>query len=159
NRGRTSSAGIVLGLGLFKFQFVIPLAAMLAWHLGRKFIVAFAGTAAVLFGISWKLVGSTGLQTYWQMLLEGTPEMLWRMPNLRGMVESLGVYPAVAVALSIVVAIWCMVKVEQVGSGGFALAIVCSLLVSHHAHVYDCLLLIIPTFYALEAAIAQKKQW
>ena len=104
-------------------------------------------------------VGSTGLANYWGMLVGGTPEMVSRMPNLRGMVESLGGPPAFAVALAIALAAWCAIKVMQLKDGAFELAIIVSLLVSHHGHVYDCVLLIIPIFYALEKATAENKTW
>src|SRR5262249_32886210 len=159
NRGRDWSCGILLGLALFKFQFVIPLAAMLAWRLGQKFVIAFVTTAAALLTASWLLVGTAGLAGYWAMLVGGTPEMVSRMPNLRGMVESLGGPTTLAVALAIALAAWCAIKIKQMESGGFELAIIISLLVSHHSHVYDCLLLIIPIFYALEKAVAQSKTW
>lgn len=157
HRGRNLRAGIMLGLSLFKFQFIVPLVAMLAWRLGRNYVIAFTATAAALCGISWMLVGTAGLRSYWQMLVEGTPEMVWRMPNLRGIVESLGGPPVLPIALALALAVWCATRVAQMDSGGFALAIVCSLLVSHHGHVYDCLLLVIPAFCALETALMQKK--
>jgi hypothetical protein len=159
NRGRDWSCGILLALALFKFQFIIPLAAMLAWRLSQKFVIAFVTTAAALFAASWFMVGSAGLASYWAMLVGGTPEMVSRMPNLRGVVESLGGPPALGVALAVVLAALCAIRVTQVKEGAFELAIIISLLVSHHGHVYDCLLLIIPIFYALEKAVAENKTW
>lgn len=159
NRGRKGSAGVLLALGLFKFQFVLPLAAVLAWRLGRKFLIAFSVTAAALLALSWLLVGTTGLVRYWQMLAQGTPEMEWRMPNLRGMIEALGGPALLTIVLSIALVVWCAMRVAQMDKGGFALAVVCSLLVSYHSHVYDCILLVIPIFYALGKAITEGKQW
>src|SRR5262249_3899417 len=124
NRGRDWSCGILLGLALFKFQFIIPLAAILAWRLGKNFVIGFVPLAAALLAASWFLVGTAGLASYWAMLVGGTPEMVSRMPNLRGMVESLGGPPAVAVTLAVALAAWCAIKVTQVKDGALELAII-----------------------------------
>ena len=152
-RGRQISCGILLGLALFKFQFILPTAAILAFQMGRKFVLAFAATALALLGSCWALVGTAGLRNYWQMVEQGTPEMTWRMPNIRGAVESLGGPPLVAVILGLGLCAWCAFRVGRLGTSGFGLAIVCSLLASYHGHVYDCVLLIIPVFCAMEEAL------
>src|SRR5438034_250427 len=84
---------LLLGLGLFKFQFIIPLIAILAFRRRAKLISAFLLTSAALLAVSWVLVGTSGLRLYWNLLSHHTPEMVWRMPNLRGLVESLGGSP------------------------------------------------------------------
>ena len=158
NGGRKLSAGVLLALGLFKFQFIIPLAVLLGWRLGQKFVLAFSATAAALLALSCLLLGTSGLTSYGQMLADGTPEMAWRMPNMRGMIEGVGGPELLPIVLAAILVIWCAWKISQMQSGGFALAVVCALLVSHHGHVYDCILLIIPIFYVLEKTIAQNER-
>src|SRR5207245_10136006 len=106
-RKRDASCGILLGLALFKFQFIVPLVVILALRRRLKLISAFVATAAALLGASWMLVGTSGLRLYWHLLGNHTPEMAWRMPNLRGLVESLGGPPTLSVALSLCLVLWC----------------------------------------------------
>jgi hypothetical protein len=152
-RKRDASCGILLGLALFKFQFIAPLVVILAFRRRLRLIAAFLTTAAALLGVSWMLVGTSGLRLYWQLLGNHTPEMLWRMPNLRGLVESLGGAPTLSVALSLCLVLWCGWTVARMETGGFPLATLCTVLVSYHGHVYDYVLLAIPVLWILNRAI------
>jgi hypothetical protein len=146
----------LLGLGLFKFQYVIPLVAVLAFCWRPRLIAAFLGMALSLLGLSWMLVGSSGLRSYYQMLFHHTPEMAWRMPNIRGVVESLGGSPALIIALSICVVLWCGLRVTRSEAGAFAAAIVGAALVSYHGHIYDDVLLLVPILWVLNRAVLEK---
>src|SRR5205823_2821169 len=86
----TAFSFLLLGLAVFKFQFIAPLVVILALRRRLKLISAFLATAVTVLGVSWMLVGTSGLNLYWQLLGNHTPEMVWRMPNVRGLVESLG---------------------------------------------------------------------
>jgi hypothetical protein len=155
-RKQDYSCGILLGLGLFKFQFIIPLVALLAFRWRPRLIAAFLGTALSLLGLSWILVGSSGLMSYYQLLRHHTPEMAWRMPNIRGVVESLGGSPALIIALSLCVVLWCGLRVARSEAGAFATAIVCAELVSYHGHSYDGVLLLVPILWALNRAVLER---
>jgi len=152
-RKQDASCGILLGLALFKFQFIAPLVVILAFRRRLKLISAFLATAAAVLGASWMLVGTSGLRLYWQLLANHTPEMVWRMPNVRGLVESLGGSPTLSVALSLCLVLWCGLTVARMESGAFPLAILCAVLVSYHGHVYDYVLLVIPVLWILNRAI------
>jgi len=152
-RDRDVSCGILLGLALFKFQFIVPLIVILAFHRRWKLILAFLATAAATLGVSWMLVGTSGLRLYWQLLGNHTPEMVWRMPNLRGLVESFGGSPTLSVALSLCLVLWCGWTVARMEAGGFPLATLCAVLVSYHGHVYDYVLLVIPVLWILNRAV------
>jgi hypothetical protein len=104
--------------------------------------------------LSWILVGTSGLKLYWKLLGNHTPEMVWRMPNVRGLIETLGGSPVLTVALSLCLMLWCGFRVARVEAGGFALATLCALLVSYHGHVYDYVLLVIPVLWILNRAIS-----
>ena len=157
-RKRDVSCGILLGLALFKFQFIVPLVVILAFRRRWKLISAFLATAAAVLGVSWMLVGTSGLRLYWQLLGNHTPEMVWRMPNVRGLVESLGGPPTLSVALSLCLVLWCGLTVARMESGAFPLAILCAVLVSYHGHVYDYVLLVIPVLCAVEEALRKKSR-
>src|SRR5882724_3373892 len=152
-RKRDVACGILLGLALFKFQFIVPLVFILAFRRRLKLISAFLATAAAVLSVSWMLVGTSGLRLYWQLLGNHTPEMVWRMPNVRGLVESLGGPPTLSVALSLCLVLWCGLTVARMESGAFPLAILCAVLVSYHSHVYDYVLLVIPVLWILNRAI------
>jgi len=159
-RDRDVSCGILLGLALFKFQFIVPLFVILAFRRRLKLTLAFLGTAMTMLGVSWMLVGTSGLRLYWQLLGNHTPEMVWRMPNLRGLVESLGGPPILTVALSICLALWCGLTVARMETGGFPLATLSAVLASYHGHVYDYVLLVIPVLWTLNRAVrTQSSLW
>ncbi len=157
-RKQDYSCGILLGLGLFKFQYIIPLVAVLAFRRRPRLIAAFLGTALSLLGLSWILVGSSGLTSYYQLLRHHTPEMAWRMSNIRGVVESLGGSPALIIALSLCVMLWCGLRVARSEAGAFATAIVCAELVSYHGHSYDDVLLLVPILWALNQAVLERSR-
>jgi Glycosyltransferase family 87 len=157
-RKRDVSCGVLLGLALFKFQFIIPLVVILAFRRRWKLVSAFLATAAATLGVSWMLVGTSGLRLYWQLLGNHTPEMVWRMANVRGLVESLGGPPTLSVALSLCLVLWCGLTVARMESGAFPLAILCAVLVSYHGHVYDYVLLVIPVLCAVEEALRKKSR-
>src|SRR5205085_482007 len=111
NGGRKWTAGVLLALALFKFQFIIPLSVLLSWRLGQKFVISFSATSAALLTLSWLLVGTAGLTSYSHMLADGTPEMAWRMPNMRGMIEGVGGPELLAIVLAPMLVIWCAWKI------------------------------------------------
>src|SRR5713101_5667223 len=100
DRGRELTAGVLVGLGLFKFQLVIPIALLfLAWRRWR-FSAGFALSSAAVASVSLWLVGLAQVRVYARSLISmsvsGTYLDRFRngiypggMPNLRGLVSSL----------------------------------------------------------------------
>jgi Glycosyltransferase family 87 len=159
-RHQDASCGILLGLGLFKFQFIVPLVGFLAFRPRLKLLRAFLATLSALFFLSWTLVGTSGLKLYCQLLGNHTPEVVWRMPNLRGLVETLGGPPVLTLALSVALFVWCGWRVKRMKAGEFALATIGALLVSYHGHVYDNILLVIPVLWMLNrASLTENASW
>jgi Glycosyltransferase family 87 len=152
-RKRDAICGALLGLGLFKFQFILPLIAILAFRRRYRLIGSFLFTSVALLTVCIVMVGTSGLRLYWNLLARHTPEMVWRMPNLRGAVESLGGPPALTVVLSLCLVLGCGLMVSGMEAGEFPLATACALLVSYHGHVYDEVLLVIPVLWTLNRAI------
>lgn len=87
------SAGVWLGLGLFKFQFVLPFAFIFLLRRRWQFLEGFGATSAFLILVSSVAVGWKGLLNYGRFLLEisGNPQNLSYgsavdMPTLYGFV-------------------------------------------------------------------------
>ncbi len=168
--GKDFRAGLVLGLGLFKFNFLIPV--FLVFLLRRKFgvVSGLALTASVLLVISVVMVGPAVLLAY--------PHYLWdlgravgvgvitaeTMPNIRGLLVPLLGSGAIAkwlhVCLGIVVIAGAATTAYIWGSddgsiaprataGGFSLLIVVTLVTSYYANSYDLTLLLLPIFLLL----------
>lgn len=154
---RDIACGVLLGLGLFKFQFIIPLIAILTFRWRPKLISAFVITTVCLLGVSWTLLGTSGLRLYWQLLNHHTPEMAWRMPNLRGLVESLGGSSALTIALSVCLVLWCGWRVTRLKHSAYPAALVCAMLVSYHGHVYDDVLLLVPILWMLNLGVLERR--
>lgn len=75
-RGQDFKAGLLLGLGLFKFQFVLPFMAILALRKKWKFVGGFSACVAALGLASWIAVGRRGILNYAHLLasIAGTPQ-------------------------------------------------------------------------------------
>jgi hypothetical protein len=142
-----------LALGLFKFQYVVPAAAILILHRRPRFLAGFAAAAAVLLGLSWGVVGTSGLAGYWHILWNRLPEFPWGMPNVRGLAESLGGSRATTVAISSLIAIWTVLRKPVTEAEEFSQAMLAGALLSYHMFVYDMPILLIPILGAIDGAV------
>lgn len=169
-RGHEFASGMCLGLALFRFQLVLPIAAIAL--LRRKWGLL-TGTAVVgiaLAGISLAVVGWNSLWNY--------PHQLWwvyrlwelspggggalnpaYMPNFRGLTFVLAGDGPAAHLLTTLVSL-CLVgfaawkwKADPREPGfdmGFALTVAVAVMVSFHLNAYDLTLLLIPVLLAGE---------
>jgi len=156
--GRDFASGLVLGLGMFRFQMVIPLVVLLCfarkWKLLAGFAVTCFGVAAMSIATtapaSWMsypqylLAMSAGSQIESERLAHAIyPEA---MPNLRGLFHfSLGERVSGA-ALQILTGVtsaallgWAIVKRLP-----FELMVIVAVLVSYHGQIHDSVLLLLP---------------
>jgi len=171
--GRMLSAGFLVGLGLFKFQIVLPVALLfLIWRRWR-FVGGFALSAAAVFAVSFCLVGTAQMTVYAHSLLSMSvretavdqarfninPIM---MPNLRGLIS--------ASAGRFVPSVWTQVLtgVASLGAflwtarrgmcrdliGQFTLAITAGAVLSYHLIVHDLSILLIPLLVILDDCMA-----
>jgi hypothetical protein len=99
--GREFIAGCILGLGLFKFQIVLPIALLFVLWKRWRFAYGFAASAVALIASSVGVVGLQATKSYFGLLVSmslglsstidqarlGTPPAI--MPNLRGLVFGL----------------------------------------------------------------------
>ena len=162
---REFAAGVALALGLFKFNFVLPVTALFLLWKHWRFVKGFALGAATVGLTSLAVVGFGSWKTYGMYLLGMStklddagrkaygvfPEL---MSNLRGFVSgaigssaSQMAIQAIVVAASLLLILWASRKKES-----FALAACVAYLVSYHAFPHDQIILILPV--AIVAAIA-----
>ena len=156
-------SGMVLGLGLFKFNFLIPI--ILVFMLRRKFgvVLGFAATASIFTLISLVLIGPAALVGY--------PRYLWElshtagvgfiksqsMPSFRGLlVPLLGpdltpswvhwLLAAIVLAGAVITArIWRIDdKSPSLMTAGFSMSIVVTIVTSYYSNSYDLVLLLLP---------------
>ena len=151
-------AGCTLALGLFKFQWAIPIAILWSFRRGWRFFTAFLATAAAVAAICIGIVGRPGMKSLIelvsaaslahdqsaaaQMVLAISPR---KMPNIAGLfylithrLPSEFAF-AVVLAASTAVFAWCLYLVKRAKDDrvAFAISLYCAALVSHHMYLYD----------------------
>jgi hypothetical protein len=158
-RGSDVTAGLCLGLGLFKFQFVLPF--VLIFFLRRKwrFLAGFLLTATVLGLLSLIAVGWQGVLRYIQLLLKvgSNPGNLSYgsapdMGTLQGLIYAIlghrvsaGVVNSIVAAISMVLILftaWCWRQRDRRRADTsfdlmFAGALAVSLVTGLHMHTHD----------------------
>ena len=158
-RNRNFNAGILLALGLFKLQIVIPLTFLLICWRGLSVLAGFALGSGLVTAISFCLVGLPGLRAFLGVLVTtsavngaASGQIPSKMPNLRGLVHSLAdpylpsfVATILTALLSAVLLVWMARCLRNKDSDiAFALATIAALLLSYHLHVHDLTLLLLP---------------
>jgi len=154
-------AGIVLGLGIFKFQILLPIVLLFLvwrkWHVVFGWALSTAG--AVVF--SFQVTGIRGLHAYADKLysiglkrhgadltLYGVP--VARMPNLRGLLVTVGKMaphvsvPIILIASAIILIIAAWGGRETSPQWQLAIGLSAATLVGYHVLTHDLSLLLIP---------------
>ncbi len=152
------AAGALLGLGLFKFQIILPLALLLAWR-RPKLLLGFVPVSAAVMGISTELIGRHGWAAYWNLLWHREPEHVWRMINLRGVMETLGGKPWMTLLGSGALALKTVWYRPANARNHFAVCLTAALLVSYHLHLYDLSLLAIVLVPMIAEEIRTTGRW
>jgi len=171
-RGREPLAGVLIALALFKFQIVLPIAALfLVWR-RWKFVYGFVSMSAALVFTSICIVGPRQLMVYANSVIlmanpGGEPKSAivpTAMPNLRGLVVGvLGIGApsslilALTVLFSVAIMLWAALRAPDVDSM-FPLAITVATLVSYHLLLYDASILLIPVAKTLDKALAGRER-
>jgi len=183
NEKKDGTAGVLTGLGLFKFHLVIPLALLLLCWRRFRFFVAFTCIAIALLGISVWVVGPEPMKLYATALFsigKGTrgshqllryPLPVTMMPNVHGLVTgTLGRHipqPFVIVVTGLIaggVLVWVAVATPRFCSASWAVpvAITASIFASYYLFVYDLPVLLLPiTVFANHALRTnpEKSNW
>lgn len=164
-RQRDLSAGLVLGIGIFKPQIFILIPVVLLLHRRWRALAGMAATSSALVVVSFLLVGVSGMRSY--LHLFSTDDYVadiasgrsWRMISLVSQVRYLGsgivdvpvfaawVLSMLPLALTPLV-LW---KVRGSVTQMFALAILLTMIFNPHIYYYDLLLVLIPALILLDA--------
>ncbi len=170
--GHDFGAGLILGLGFFKLELVLPIAAVYFLWRRWRLLAGILCSAVTVSGISLAMVGYTGISQLARLLIQGQtskgmavhPVM---MPNIRGLLALLtflspNMQSAIAVSLSagllIVVAV--VLRKDQSPARLFALLVCFSTLVSFHLNLHDLTLLVLPIAVVLQSRLWQgEKAW
>ena len=164
-KGRDYSAGLCIGIGLFKFQIVLPIVLLFLIWKRWKFGLGFAASASVALLSSFLIVGWHGVYQYGSILagmsyklttLQG--EIRYSispltMMNLRGMVTAiLGDHVGHWWVQGIVVALSALFFfIAACSRPSLPLAISAAALVSYHLLAHDATVLIIPIVFCLSS--------
>ncbi len=170
DRQHNFSAGILVGLALFKFSIVLPIALLfLIWRCW-SFLYGFAATAITLAALSVGLTGFGQTKLYIASLvsisglrppvsdLARYPIVLEQMANVHGFAFGMGNgwmpkpwLQAMTLLLSLVILAWTARKGWNVTESSLLLllAIPCSVLVAHHTYIHDLSVLLLPTIVLL----------
>lgn len=155
-------AGCYLGLGLFRFHYVLPFMLILLLKKKCRAILGFVSVALILAAISVALVGWKAAADYPGYVLHVEQTMAQRktavptgMPNLRGLLDLL-IHPGTSKILRVGVLAAISLALIFFGSSkwkanntasfnlGFALCVIVTVLVGYHAFAYDLSLLMLP---------------
>ena len=177
DRGKESTAGIFVGLGLFKLQLVIPIALLfLAWRRWR-FCAGLALSFIATGLLTLWLVGFSQIEVYIRSLMSMSVALnsavdQFRyaivpssMPNLRGLIFGLGhshISPSWLQAITIVSSAFALLLVAmltprtQPALDSLLVAITTSTVVSYHLLIHDLSILLLPLAVTLNRFINAK---
>ena len=155
-------AGAALAFGLFRFQFILPIAILfLLWKNWRLF-AGFAWVGVAIAALSVALTGLNASETYINTLLalsagkEGAyHQPLWLMPTLRGLVNGLLSHSISAAGIRSISIIVTAMILTWLGSkrpkaAQFEIAIVAAAFLSYHLLVHDLTALLIPILFSVD---------
>jgi hypothetical protein len=161
-KGREYLAGVLVAVGLFKFQFVIPIALLfLVWRRWR-FSAAFAGATAVLATVSIWIGGAEQSVNYFRSVIQigvshglssGVPLPVDHMANLHGALSAIlggssHVLP-LTIATSAAMMIFAASRRPQ-GAEALLITIPVTALVSYYMFIHDMCILLVPIALTLD---------
>jgi Glycosyltransferase family 87 len=157
-KGQEARSGLLLSLGFFKFQLILPIVLLfLLWRRWRFVLGAASGGFAVLCLSTW-ITGFSGMQAFARTMVEmsiglSSPAQRLKfatfpnaMPNLRGFIDTLAGSHLSAGAIQVAV-IACSLVVILLASRmppSLHVAILVAVLVSYHGLIHDSTLLALP---------------
>ncbi len=180
-RRRNYVAGLALGLGLFRFEILLPFVFIFLLRRRWKLFAGFCTVGTVLLAVSAALVGWTGLVAYVRTLIEvgGAAAGPWAdrssasmMPCLRGAFDSLlgGViphnflFPAILAATFFLLG-WAARKFKDIDRPAdpafdleFSLAVIAALLSGYHVFIGQLTPLIVVGFVILAYEAVRPRQ-
>jgi len=170
--------GMILGLALFKFSIVLPIAVLFLFWRQWRFLLGFVIAGVTFAGISVWLTGIGQARLYVETLFSiaglrpptgglAVYPVIWRtMANIHGLVFTLGynrisrpVIETITIVLSASVMGWTIIRgwrTKRV-SELLLFAIPCAVLVSHHTYVYDLTILLLPLIVLLDTLLPSEE--
>jgi hypothetical protein len=150
-------AGVLLGLGMFRFQVLLPVILLFVLWRSFRFVLGWLASSVAVLSISALITGFGAQAQYAKLLVQMGAFSYWpllrRMPNLRGLLLSIGVgkFPLFILSLGIVIAA-AVIGMKPNSEQRLALAISVSCLVTYFLFMHDLSLLALPILLALDAA-------
>jgi hypothetical protein len=163
------TAGLLVGIGIFKFQIVIPIAILfLIWRRWR-FLEGVAASSAAAGLVTLWLIGIGGVRGYFQILLSMSLRLYSaadmrrytidprEMLNLRGLISAMfgGFLPPMYVHLLVAACSLFVLAAAARRRPSMTLAVAAASLVSYHFIVHDASILIIP----IAAGFCSESAW
>jgi glycosyl transferase family 87 len=173
-RGHELTAGVLLGLGLFKLQIVIPIVLLfLLWRLW-KFVTGFTMMALTLSAVSILMTGWAQTLVFSRSLLAvgggadpadriKFPLRVTLMANLRGLIAGVSGGHVAAIWIhaatitgSILLLMWVAARFSRNSKSDelFLIAVVTSIVVSYYLFIHDLAVLLIPILLTLNRFIS-----
>ena len=164
------AAGALIGAGLFRFQFVLPLLLVFLIIKRWRIILGAVAAAATLALVSLALVGWAGIRDYIELVLRlakssAFPTLVPAMPNVRGFVDVLlrgrvaaRYLTALVVAGSLALLAWPVIKWrrrrwdpgEKSFDLLFSLSMVVCVMISYHSLIHSLVVLTLPALLLLD---------
>jgi hypothetical protein len=149
NGGREFEAGLFLGLGIFRFQLILPILAFFFFRRSWKFLRGAIVSAGLMLGISVAITGVSGQLQYFRFLhlLSTSPDVnVAEMSNLRSVLNAAGIHSTV-VLLTLSAAIFFVLirisrKLDEPSYFLFSIAGTC--LLTSYLFLHDLSLLLLP---------------
>jgi hypothetical protein len=157
-------AGIVLGLGVFRFQVMLPIIALFLLWRCLKFVAGWAIGSAVAMGTSSLITGFAAQVQYTKLLRQMGGISFWlllrRMPNLRAlfMACGLGIVSLAFVSLFIFIAA-AIIGARQSAQQKLLIAVSVSALVTYYLFLHDLSILALPLLLTINEAIGRREWW
>jgi hypothetical protein len=149
-------AGFTLAFGLFKFQFVFPIALLFLLWKRWRLVSGFASGAIIWGAVSLAVTGLDSWRTYGSYLLSMSANLTpngsemygilpERMANLRGVVSGTvgALAPRLVVQATVAIASLLLILWAARKSCSFALAALVAFLVSYHAYPHDQVVIVL----------------
>lgn len=154
------AAGLLMSLLGIKFHLFLLLPLLLLGQRRWKMASGFAAGCGLLVAISFLVAGWRWPEEMANIIRSGTIPREYLMPNFRGILQAFtrALLPELALDLVVAsIAFWLLRR--STFEEGMALMLLGSLLVSHHAGTYDCVLLIPVLLLVARHKLRSHGQW
>jgi hypothetical protein len=169
-RGHDRRAGFLLSLGLFKFQYILPIVLLfLLWRKWRFVLGATIGGFIVVC-LSTLIGGLPGMKAFASTMVEMSVRLNTQaqqlkfgthpsaMPNLRGFIEAVAGshFSSQAIPIAVLAGTLLVILFAARMRPSFSLAILVAVLVSYHSLIHDSSLLALPLGMVLVRAVSEE---